>query len=73
MEMITQSGPRCDVCDLYIFDGMVNFFRVNGANNLICHDRCKQSVLDAKDNWHKLPNGPLREAFATEEAMIPQK
>lgn len=65
--MITQCGPRCDVCSDYILlDKSINPFSVTGIEQeLHCHDRCKLIVLDAmsKQDWKLLPMGPLREAY----------
>ena len=64
--MITSSGAMCDVCEHYILDpeDHVNLFRVEGLDeDLCCHDACKQAVLDAGQDWSKLPAGPLREVF----------
>ena len=73
--MITSSGVRCDVCgDLIVFD-MYKTFSVKGIKrDLHCHaSTCVATVQAAGKDWHKLPAGPLREAFekaelTTEEA-----
>lgn len=62
--MLTQSGPKCDVCGNYIFfDKSINPFSVEGIKEtLLSHDKCKSKVEGAF-KWQDLPNGPLRKAF----------
>lgn len=65
--MITQSGPICDVCGLYIISGKsINPFSMQGIEGtLCCHDGCKPKVLAAMDakRWQLLPSGPIRSLF----------
>ena len=69
--MITQHGPKCDVCSDYILtDKSINPFKAAGIEReLHCHDKCKELVLQAaKDkSYLGLPAGPLRESY--ESAM----
>lgn len=72
--MLTQCGPRCDVCDSYIFVGDINPFHMEGIKQtLVCHDKCKSIVLDAmeKKDWTLLPEGPLRSAYQEAQEKEP--
>ena len=72
---ITSSGARCDVCGDFILDpeDTVHPFTVTGvARKLVCENKCKALLLAAKGDWYKLPNGPLRKAYA-EAAPPPQR
>jgi len=73
--MITQHGPKCDVCGGYIlFDKSINPFSLSGADReLHCHDACKRKVLAAMaaKDWTLLPDGPLRRAYQ-EPPELPQ-
>lgn len=62
--MITQAGPRCDVCGGYILlDTSLNPFHCNGIEQeLHCHDKCKE-IIEKTKLWEDLPPGPLREVF----------
>ncbi len=66
--MITQHGPKCDVCGSYILvDKSINPFSVKGIEReLHSHDKCKVKVETATE-WEQLPDGPLRKCF--EEAQ----
>lgn len=69
--MILQAGPNCDVCGDYILlDKSINPFTVKGiAQELHAHDKCVpivQTAFAAKD-WRQLPNGRLRQVFASQE------
>jgi hypothetical protein len=47
-----------------ILNQMVQTVGIDGLTHDICvHDRCMQSLKDAGPDWHKLPDGPLRELF----------
>jgi hypothetical protein len=63
--MLTQHGPKCDVCGKYIItDISINPFSVAGIDGtLLAHDQCRDAVIAAGKNWTQLPNGPLRQAF----------
>lgn len=63
--MIRQSGPWCDVCnDPILLDVSINPFRCKGIDQeLHCHDKCKDTLIDVGRDWTKLPDGPLRKAF----------
>jgi len=70
--MITSSGAKCDVCGRFILpfdpEERVNPFKVKGINReLHCDNKCKQLLIDAGKDWHKLPDGPLRTAFEEAE------
>ena len=62
---ITSSGPICDVCGEYILlDPAMEQFKVTGIEGvLICHTKCKQTLIDCGSDWRKLPDGRLRKAF----------
>lgn len=68
--MITSSGAKCDVCGQFILpldpDERVNNFSVAQIPGLElhCHNRCKEAVLNCGGDWQKLPDGPLRKAYA---------
>ena len=66
--MITQHGPKCDVCGDYILlDKGINPFSVVGIEReLHSHDKCKLRV-EAATEWRQLPEGPLRQAFEAQE------
>ena len=53
--MLTQHGPKCDVCgDFILFDKSINPFHLTGiVQTLLCHDECKPKVLEAceKQDW----------------------
>ena len=68
--MITTSGVRCDVCGKPILLDKYQEFGVKGLKGkLHCHaSTCKADVQAAGTDWHKLPAGPLREAFEKAEA-----
>ena len=67
--MITSSGARCDICGHYILplsqDERVHFFGVHGIDReLHCDNACKKLLQEiVKDDWEKLPDGPLRKVF----------
>lgn len=61
---ITSSGVVCDVCGHYILLEDCFAFGVNNVRQeMHCHEGCKPALVAAKDDWHKLPAGPLRRAF----------
>ena len=61
---ITSSGVVCDVCGEYILLEDCFAFSVRGCKTeMHCHEGCKPVLIAAKDDWHKLPAGPLRRAF----------
>jgi len=66
--MITSSGAKCDVCGKYILplgDERVHTFGVSGIDrDLHCDNKCKEIVLAVGTDWQRLPDGPLRQAFA---------
>ena len=68
---IVSSGVRCDVCGEYIlpiFDESVNPFTIPGVSGTLhCHDKCKQTLIDAGRDWKKLPCGPVRTLFEEQE------
>lgn len=67
--MLTQCGPKCDVCNNYILPGAnesINPFKMKCIEQeLHCCDKCKNFVLIAseKNDWKFLPQGPLRKVF----------
>jgi len=66
---ITSSGPMCDVCGKYILpidpNEKVHSFSVKGVEQgLICDSACKVRVETCGGDYKKLPEGPLRVAFA---------
>lgn len=74
--MITSGGPKCDVCGRFImpvFDEMVNEFTIIGiARVLHADNHCKAALIAAGNDWHKLPNGPLRKVFEEQnDALVP--
>ena len=73
--MLTQCGPKCDVCGNFILsDKSLNPFSITGINNtLLSHDGCKPKVLEAMaaKDWKLLPEGPLRTAYAENERDNP--
>ena len=75
--MITQHGPRCDVCGNYIIAGKsINPFDLHGVvGTLCCHDDCKGVVLEmiAKQDWKLLPEGPLRSFYEENQDKIVTK
>ena len=65
----TSHGPRCDVCDQYILgltdgDMLLRFSVTAIEGTLDCHVRCRASVEGCEGDWTKLPEGPLRRAYA---------
>ena len=61
---ITSSGAICDVCGTYILLDTITKFNVPGIEEmLICHTKCKQTLIDCGSDWRKLPAGRLRTAF----------
>jgi hypothetical protein len=70
--MLTQHGPKCDVCGDYILPGIhdaVHWFAITGIEQqLCCHTACRQAICDCGGDWQKLPPGPLRVAY--EKAML---
>jgi hypothetical protein len=66
--MMTQAGPRCDICGEYILlDKSINPFTIQGIQGtLLSHDKCRHFVEENKD-WTRLPPGPLRMVFEEEE------
>jgi hypothetical protein len=83
--MLTSSGPICDVCGKYILpfidpDERVHIFSVTGIDrDLHCDNACKEKVLkcwkdalkdESSKGWKLLPEGPLRKAFEDQEKEI---
>ena len=70
---IVSSGVRCDVCGQYILpiiDDDTNPFTMPGVKGTLhCHSKCKVVFLDAvaAKDWRKLPEGPVRELFESQE------
>jgi hypothetical protein len=64
---ITKAGLMCDVCGQFIlplFDEGFERFGVKGIDNeLQCHIKCKESIIQAGTDWKNLPEGPLKKAF----------
>ena len=77
--MITSSGVRCDVCGRFILYADYQPFSIKGIDReLHCHvnsnlHTCKADLQAAADDWHKLPAGPLREAFEKAEATTTEE
>jgi len=73
---ITSSGAKCDVCGKFILPGFsesVNPFGVEGIDKTLhCDDDCKKIIVEAKGDWKKLPDGPLRTAFAENKCKHPK-
>lgn len=71
---IKQAGVQCDICGEYIFgilganDNIQEFSVPQCEHRLHCHAvKCKQVLADISDsdgNWERLPDGPLKKAFA---------
>jgi len=61
---ITSSGVVCDVCGHYILLEEYLSFSVRGCKTeLHCHEKCKAVIEAAMDDWHKLPQGPMRHMY----------
>lgn len=65
----------CDVCGHYILpmpEELVNFFGVQQlpGQQLCCHNKCKQAILDCNGDWQKLPDGPLRKGYEEAAAKL---
>lgn len=72
--MITQAGPRCDVCGEYILlDKSCNPFSLKGIKQTIhCHDKCR-IFIEGQTDWKQLPQGPLRTVFEEAESEMEEK
>ena len=69
---ITSSGAVCDVCGEYILLDTLHQFKVTGiADVLICHTKCKQTLINCSGDWRKLPAGRLRQAFEDANTETP--
>ena len=63
---ITSSGMKCDICGKYIFFNDYQEFSVKAIGDQrlhCCTPGCKQALVDAGNDWKRLPEGPLRTAF----------
>lgn len=65
MKEITTWGIHCGVCGRNIMplDDYESFATTGIKPVMHCHAKCKPLVVAARDDWHKLPPGPLREVF----------
>lgn len=63
--METNVGTWCDVCGNEMPKGTKALrFKIPGVpQELTCHGECRDALNKAKDDWKKLPGGPLRNLY----------
>lgn len=69
---IVKSGMICDVCGFHVLlEPTFERLKVSGIEQeLHCHNKCRKPVEEAGGDWTKLPEGPLKVAFAEAAAKL---
>lgn len=76
---LTQAGFLCDVCGQFMVTemlgdrGIEQFTTQKDGPMMHCHDKCKQALIDCDNDWQKLPDGPLRQAYEKASLRVAEK